>query len=268
MALLLGHRAISPNGVHSPGSGTTPLHLAASLGRVDIVNLLLEQDTVDDSLRDANRKTCRDVARSKEIVKAIDGMSCKEISIVYVLFIHFVDSRSFLTASYRSLLRSYILSPPLDSPSSALLILLASPRIQHVDLSYLDDDSGLSLLHEAARRKDLRLIELTVRAGADVFVRDRKGKMAYEGAGGKDERVKVFLRQCEISQFPVSVHLFIYVDFLVANQDKTLIPSPASQNEPVVLKGYLNKYTNMAKGYGTRWFVLKDGVLSCGFKSV
>jgi len=87
VALLLGHRAISPNGVHPPGSGTTPLHLAASLGRVDIVNLLLEQDTVDDSLRDANRKTCRDVARSKDVVKAIDGMFPRELSIIYVLII-------------------------------------------------------------------------------------------------------------------------------------------------------------------------------------
>jgi hypothetical protein len=57
------------------------------------------------------------------------------------------------------------------------------------------------------------------------------------------------------------------VNYLVANQDKTLIPGPASQNEPPpVLKGYLNKYTNMAKGYGTRWFVLKDGMLSCEFQ--
>lgn len=109
------------------------------------------------------------------------------------------DSRSFLTASYRSLLRSYILSPPSDPPSSELLALLSSPRIKHVDLSYLDEDSGSSLLHEAARRKDLRLIELAVRAGADVFVRDRRGKMASEGASGKDEKVKVFLRQCELS---------------------------------------------------------------------
>lgn len=36
-----------------------------------------------------------------------------------------------------------------------------------------------------------------MRAGADVFVRDRKGKMAYDGVG-KDDRVRVFLRQCEV----------------------------------------------------------------------
>ena len=30
-----------------------------------------------------------------------------------------------------------------------------------------------------------------------------------------------------------------------------------------MMKGYLNKYANVAKGYSTRWFVLKDGILSC-----
>ncbi len=93
------------------------------------------------------------------------------------------DSCSFLTTSYHSLLHSYILLLPADPPSTPLLNLLASPCIKHVDLSYLDDDAGLSLLHEAARRRDLRLIELAVWAGADVFVRDRKGKMAYKGVG-------------------------------------------------------------------------------------
>lgn len=47
----------------------------------------------------------------------------------------------------------------------------------------------------------------------------------------------------------------------VANQDTTLIEPPSS--EPPILKGYLNKYTNVARGYGTRWFVLNNGVLSC-----
>ena len=46
----------------------------------------------------------------------------------------------------------------------------------------------------------------------------------------------------------------------VANQDNTLIKSPVS--DPPTLKRYLNKYTNVAKGYNTRWFMLKDGVLS------
>ncbi|KAF8552182.1 hypothetical protein OG21DRAFT_1466159 [Imleria badia] len=220
--LLLSHRAISPNGIHPPGSGTTTLHLAASLGRAEIVSLLLDQPGIDDTLRDSQGRTCKDVAKGKETIQVLQ------------------DSRSFLSASFRSLLHSYALSPSTAKPSQALVSLLESPRAKGVDLSYLDDTTGTSLLHEGARRKDLRLIELVVRAGADVFVRDRRGKMAYDGLG-KDDRVRVFLRQ-------------------FANHDQSLIDVPIS--EPPVLKGYLNKYTNVARGYNTRWFVLKDGVLS------
>ena len=71
VSLLLSHRAISPNGVHPPGLGTTPLHLAASLRRVDLVNLLLEQKNINDSLKDGQGWTCREAVRGKEVVRAI-----------------------------------------------------------------------------------------------------------------------------------------------------------------------------------------------------
>ncbi|OCH89825.1 hypothetical protein OBBRIDRAFT_793900 [Obba rivulosa] len=222
VSLLLSHRAISPNSVHPPGSGTTALHVAASLARDDVVNLLLEQEGIDDTLRDRDGKTALEVAKGKETIKAIK------------------DSRAFLTASYRSLLRTYILSPPTAPPPDALIKLLSSPRIRHVDLSYLDDSSGRTLLHESVRRKDLKHVELAVRAGADVFVRDRRGRMVYDGLN-KDDRVRVFLRQ-------------------FTNRDTSLIKSPSA--EPPEMKGYLNKYTNVAKGYNTRWFVLQDGIFS------
>ncbi|KAI6112236.1 Oxysterol-binding protein-domain-containing protein [Pisolithus croceorrhizus] len=193
-----------------PGSGTTALHLAASLGRADILSLLLDQPDIDDTLRDNHGHTCRDVAKGREAVKVLQ------------------DSRSFLNASYRSLFHSYVLSSVDAQPSPSLISLLESPRAHALDLSYLDDTSGTSL------------VELAVRAGADVFVRDRRGKMPYDGLG-KDDRVRVFLRQ-------------------FANHDTSLIDAPVS--EPPVLRGYLNKYTNVARGYNTRWFVLKDSVLS------
>ena len=73
ISLLLSHRSISPNAVYPPGSGTTALHLAASLSRTDVVNLLLEQESIDDSLRDGQGKTCLEVARGKETIRAIRG---------------------------------------------------------------------------------------------------------------------------------------------------------------------------------------------------
>lgn len=111
-----------------------------------------------------------------------------------------------------------------------------------MDINQLDASSGSTLLHEAAKRKDLRLVELAIRAGADVFVRDRRGRGVAEGAG-RDDRVKVFIRQ-------------------FTNQDTTLLDVPVPQTEPA-MKGYLTKYANVAKGYNSRWFVLKDGMLSC-----
>ncbi|KAG6899116.1 hypothetical protein C0995_007016, partial [Termitomyces sp. Mi166 len=233
VALLLSHRAISPNAVHPPPSGTTALHLAASLGRVDVVRMLLEQEGIDDTLRDAKGRSVRDVARGREVVKAIQ------------------DSHTYLNASFRSLFRSYILSPPNAPPPPALISLLGSPRARFIDLSYLHDTACTSILHEAARRRDLRLIELVVRAGADVFVRDEHGRMPGEGLGtAKDERVRVFLKQ-------------------FANHDSTLllgenetVSASACDADPPMMKGYLNKYANVAKGYNTRWFVLKNGILS------
>ncbi|KAH7100623.1 Oxysterol-binding protein-domain-containing protein [Auriculariales sp. MPI-PUGE-AT-0066] len=221
--LLLANRAINPNGIHPPSSGTTPLHLAASLARDDLVALLLEQPEIDDTVRDSNGKSCKDVARGKETLAVIQ------------------QSRQILDARFLSLLHTYVLSQPNAPPPPELLAILESPRARLLDLSQLEQTNGTTLLHEAARRKDLRLVELAIRAGADVFCRDRRGRSINDVAG-KDDRVKVFLRQ-------------------YTNRNTALIePQPAG--EPGVMKGHLNKYVNVAKGYSTRWFVLRDGVLS------
>lgn len=73
VGLLLSQRSISPNAVYPRGSGTTGLHLAASIGRADVVHLLLEQDEIDDTLQDAQGRTCKDVGRGKDVHKAIRG---------------------------------------------------------------------------------------------------------------------------------------------------------------------------------------------------
>lgn len=83
--LLLSHRAISPNGIHPPGSGTTALHLAASLGRAEIVSLLLEQPGIDDTLRDNLGRTCKDVAKGKEATQVLQGRLTRSGSFVLSL---------------------------------------------------------------------------------------------------------------------------------------------------------------------------------------
>ncbi|KIO31152.1 hypothetical protein M407DRAFT_220923 [Tulasnella calospora MUT 4182] len=225
IVILLGHRSISPNAVYPPESRISALHLAASLGRAEIVQLLLEQAETDDSVKDAQGRSVSDVA-TKEVRDVLQ------------------ESHDALRNQFLTLLSIYVSSVRTSPPPEALIQLLESPRVRSIDLSALDTNTGTTLLHEAARRSDLRLIELAVRGGADVFVRDRRGKQVTEGekGSGKDyERVKVFLRQ-------------------FTNRDTTLIDSSATG--PPHLKGHLNKYTNVAKGYNDRWFVLKDDMLS------
>ncbi|KAG6883862.1 hypothetical protein C0995_011393 [Termitomyces sp. Mi166 len=193
VALLLSHRAISPNTVHPPPSRTTALHLAASLGRADVVQMLLEQEGIDDTLQDAKGRSVRDIARGQEVVKAI----------------------------------------------------------QDAYLSYPDDTVRTSILHKAARRRNLCLIELAVCAGADVFVCDERGRMPGKGLGAaKDERVRVFLKHCE-SQFNVGENEMALVS--------------ARDADPPMMKGYLNKYANVAKEYNTHYrHQSNETVASCG----
>ncbi|KAG9093089.1 hypothetical protein FS749_015118 [Ceratobasidium sp. UAMH 11750] len=224
--LVLSNKYVSPNLVHPPGSSFTAIHLASSLGRTDVLKLLLDQDGADDTIVDDHGQSVLDVAKDQRTLDVLR------------------ESQDDFRRQYTVVLSQYInQSNSTSSPASAeLLAILRSPRVKLLDLSLLDGSSGTTLLHEAARRRDQPLVEAAVHAGADVFVRDRRGKGVLDGDKDKDgERIRVFLRQ-------------------YLNQDASLVGSIT--NDPPSYKGYLSKYANVAKGYNTRWFVLKDDMLS------
>ncbi|KAK5025813.1 hypothetical protein LTR16_012275, partial [Cryomyces antarcticus] len=54
-------------------------------------------------------------------------------------------------------------------------------------------ESGGTLLHEAARKKDMKLIQLLLLNGADPFRRDRKGKLPQDVT--KDDRTRAILKK-------------------------------------------------------------------------
>lgn len=121
-----------------------------------------------------------------------------------------------------------------------LYAILESPRVGAVDLNVQSKTSGSTLLHEAVARKDTKMIETAIRRGADVYSRNRRGKSAIDSS--KDEKIKALLRQ------------FSNADAAIAAQNVPGLPP--------TFRGYLAKWTNLAGGYKTRWFVLHDGVLS------
>ncbi|KAE8539551.1 hypothetical protein D1P53_004653 [Cryptococcus gattii VGV] len=214
----------SPNLPTSAGTSTTPLHVASQLGRVDVVQLLLSDPRIDDTMKDDRGRTPLECAASPEIASVIE------------------ESRAQLQSKYMGLLSRYV-SSSLNSPeeSAALAEFLDLPRVGAVNLNALDGRTGTSLLHEAARRRDLRLVELAVKKGADVFVRDKRNKRVLDGEKNADDRIKMFLRQFN-------------------NQDSLV--EAKSDGRPPDHRGFLSKWVNYKSGWQTRWFVLENGVLS------
>ncbi|KAH7330555.1 Oxysterol-binding protein-domain-containing protein [Rhizoctonia solani] len=223
--LVLSNKYISPNMSCAADNGFTAIHLASSLGRTDVLQVLIEQDGADDTLLDSRGRPAIDLAKDQKTLNFLR------------------DSQEAFRRGFLTALSQYIAAPvqPGAPPdSSELLSFLRSPRIRLIDLSVLE--SGTTLLHEAVKRRDQTLVEAAVHAGADVFVRDQRGRGLLESDKDKDgERIRAFLLQ-------------------YLNQDVTLIGSTPS--DPPTHKGFLSKYANMAKGYNTRWFVLKDDMLS------
>ena len=219
ISFLLHYKTIDLNAAEAQ-HGNTALHIAASSGRDDVVQLLLEQEDIDDSKRNHDGKDALGVAKTHEIAQQIQV------------------SRAQLNVKYLELLSAYEQDMPgVDAKIHHLLDL---PRHSIIDLN-AHGNNGSTLLHEAVKRKDTRMIETAVRKGADVYARDRRGKRVNDVT--KDEKVKALLRQLH-------------------NADAAKASQANQSGQPPAFKGYLGKWTNIAHGYKTRWFVLEDGILS------
>ncbi|EJT99142.1 hypothetical protein DACRYDRAFT_24184 [Dacryopinax primogenitus] len=231
---LLSHKQISPNIYYPPSPSplrTTPLHLAAQLGRADVVRLLLEQEEVDDTLRDGHGRTVAEVAANARVTKILK------------------DSVQELTDAYLRQVEDYIRSAAGSPPPTGLIHLLKSQRSHQLELTV--QVLGTTILHEASRRGHIQIIELCLARDADIFARDSRNRAPLDvvlGQGREKDAVRALLRQ-------------------YTNRDLSLVNEPEAEGGGVVgkpgdFKGYLNKYANVAKGYSTRYFVLQDGTLS------
>ncbi|KAJ9475118.1 Oxysterol-binding protein-like protein [Pseudozyma hubeiensis] len=219
ISFLLNYKTIDLNAVEAQ-QGNTALHIASASGRDDVVQLLLDQNDIDDSKLNKDGRDALAVAKTPEIAQQIQV------------------SRAQLNVKYLDLLTAY----EQDAAGADVKIhqLLDLPRHAVIDLN-ASSSNGSTLLHEAVKRKDTRMIETAVRKGADVYARDRRGKRVNDVT--KDEKVKALLRQLH-------------------NADAAKASQASQSGQPPSFKGYLGKWTNIAHGYKTRWFVLEDGILS------
>lgn len=230
-----------------PTNGNTPLHIAAQLGRADVVSLLLKQPAINDSVHNYANRTPLEMARNAQIFQMLQLSRSMYLEDAIESLHKFVNEQQY----------------------EQLEDLLNNPRVRGLlDLNTLEppDTPGSTLLHEAAKRKDTKLIQLLLMHGADPFRRDHKGKLPQDVT--KDEKTRGVLKKS-----PAAVAAARGIEERavlgsamehspVGHQGAGVIEGSLGSKETREMKGYLRKWTNYTGGYKLRWFVLEDGVLS------
>ncbi|KAJ4504172.1 hypothetical protein HRR83_008580 [Exophiala dermatitidis] len=226
--------------------GNTALHLAAQLGRTPVVRHLLELPDINDSISNRQGKSPIDLARTPEIFQQLQ------------------------------LARSIFLDDKIKEIHAALgqadykriEALLVEPRVEGtLDVNALElptdpvtVQTGGTLLHEAARKRDLQLAQILLLHGADPFRRDRKGKLPQDVT--KDDRTRAILKK---SPAAAAAQRGIQEKAILGNHPshaRSAAGAPDTSKDAREMKGYLKKWTNYTSGYKLRWFVLEEGVLS------
>lgn len=225
--------------------GNTPLHLAATLGRAPVVRMLLDQPGINDSMTNYSGHTPLDLARTPDIFQQLQL------------------SRSIFIDTNVKRIQHMVASGDLE----ALEKTLQDERIKStLDINggeFATDpiviDAGGTLLHEAAKKKDVKLAQLLLLNGADPFRRDRKGKLPQDYT--KDDRTRAILKR---SPAAAAAQRGIQEKTILAGGQPgaAATDSGMGAKESREMKGYLKKWTNYTTGYKLRWFVLEDGVLS------
>ena len=229
--------------------GNTPMHVAAVQGRTPVVKLLLDQSDINDAIANAQGKLPIDLARNPDIFQLLQL------------------SRSLYTEAKIKQVQELVhrgdydtLAQVLEEPRLRTVIDINSPEFASEPATV---QSGGTLLHEAARRKNTQLIQVLLLHGGDPFRRDRKGKLPQSITN--DDGVKAILKK---SPAAVAAQRGIQEKAVLghaASQGNVSAAGPgdlAAGREAREIKGYLKKWTNYRKGYQLRWFVLEDGVLS------
>ncbi|KAL8773323.1 MAG: hypothetical protein Q9209_001717 [Squamulea sp. 1 TL-2023] len=223
--------------------GNTPLHLASMLGRFSTVRLLLQQPEIDESLTNYQRQTPLDLAKMPDISQQLQL------------------ARSMYVDSKVKEIQQLVSRAKYDDLEN----ILEDSRVESVlDVNggELATDpttvqTGGTLLHEAARKKDTQLIQILLLHGADPFRRDHRGKLAQDVT--KDERTRAILKK---SPAAAAAQRGIQERAVLGNQSASSTDSTPGGKESREIKGYLKKWTNYTTGFKLRWFVLEDGVLS------
>lgn len=223
--------------------GNTPLHLAAMLGRPTTVRLLLDQPDINDSLLNYQSRSALDLAKTADIFQQLQLSRSLFVDATIKDIQKLVGKQNY--DQLQTTLQDSHVESVLDVNSGELA---TDPTTV---------ESGGTLLHEAARKRDTTLIQLLLLHGADPFRRDRKGKLPQDVT--KDDRTRSILRK---SPAAAAAQRGIQEKAILGSGSAQTSDGAPGGRDAREMKGYLKKWTNYTSGYKLRWFVLEDGVLS------
>lgn len=223
--------------------GNTPLHLASMLGRPTTVRLLLDQNETDDSLLNYQGKSALDLAKTPDIFQ--------RLQLARSLFL---DRKSREIQSLVGRQDYEQLEKVLEDSRVEACLDVNSGELTTDPAT---TESGGTLLHEAARAKDTRLIQILLMHGADPFQRDRKGKLPQDVT--KDEKTKVIIKK---SPAAAAAQRGVQEKAVLGSNNGQPSHGTPGGKDAREMKGYLKKWVNYTTGWKLRWFVLEDGVMS------
>ncbi|KAF8939276.1 hypothetical protein BGZ47_008232 [Haplosporangium gracile] len=150
--------------------GSTALHIASSMGRLDVVKLLLSKNEVNDGITDHKGKSAYDVASTAEVRIVLKAHRTEYLTRTTALMHQYAESGDLV----------------------ALMGLFDHPRAAFVlNISHQDAETGSTILHAASRRKDMAMVQWALDQGIDTLLRDKKKKIAADVT--KDSKIKTLL---------------------------------------------------------------------------
>lgn len=219
--------------------GNTPLHCACAAQRTEIVEILLADPDINDTILNSANQQPLDMIRNNPLL----------FNYVQTLRIRYVEKvltelrKGFTKRDFKKL----------DA-------IFSNPRnVELLDINGLDPETGDTVLHEFIKKRDVEMVAWILAHGADPFRRDKRGKLPLEilsklKASGQADQLKKMLKKASKDQSVVDP---------VSNTQMVLINLRGVMEQAPTYKGYLKKWTNFASGYKLRWFILdSQGILS------
>lgn len=149
--------------------GNTALHLAAQQGRKDVVDLLMADDNINDTLLNNDHRQAFEVAANGDLA------------------LHMQVKRG---AYIEKINQQY--ASALQSKDNSLVDLLENPRVAALLDMNKPDAEGNTALHNAVLSRDISRIQLLLGHGADPFPRNKRNKTPIDLT--KDDRIKALFR--------------------------------------------------------------------------